>query len=483
MQAISAPESGKPGPTAQFGAWASNLGYDAIPAEVIEHAKLCLLDGLGCGLFGSTQKWGAIMSELAVELSGGGASSLWGRGAHASPSDAALVNGTAIHGYEIDDVHQRGLFHPGAVTLPAVIALAEARNKSGRSLLAAIVAGYEVGARVSTCAGIPHQLKGYHPTGTAGCLGAAAGAANLLGLSAEETTHALAIAATQAAGLYSAVQAGAMAKRMHAGRAAQSGVLAALLAQKGFTGSPDVLETPVSGYMSTLADHADLAPYVATLGREWETATVGFKAYAACASAHTTIDAVRALIKRGLTPAKLEHLTVRASRIGMNNVGWEYKATSITGAQMNGSFAAAVQLTDGDAFIEQYREDRIADPVIMGLIQKIEFKHDPDLDKGGAATRHAVKVEAVTRSGEVLHEYVEQRRGSTAHPLPVAEVEAKFRKTAGAVLAPDAVEQLREWIWSADLHNDVRGLSDLLAGSARSAVNRFSSPTSEESVA
>lgn len=483
MQAISAPVSDKPGPTAQFGAWVADLGYEAIPNEVIQHAKLCLLDGVGCGLFGSTQKWGAIMSTLAVELSGAGPSSLWGRAAHASASDAALVNGTAIHGYEIDDVHQRGLFHPAAVTLPAVIALAEARDKGGRSLLAAIVAGYEVGARVSTCAGIPHQLKGYHPTGTAGCLGAAAGAANLLGLSAEETTHALAIAATQAAGLYSAVQAGAMAKRMHAGRAAQSGVLAALLAQKGFTGSPDVLETPISGYMSTLADHADLAPFVATLGREWETATVGFKAYAACASAHTTIDAVRALMKRGLTPATLERLTVRASKIGMNNVGWQYKPTSITGAQMNGSFAAAVQLTDGDAFIQQYREDRIQDPEIMRLIQRIEFKHDPDLDKGGAATRHAVKVEALTRSGEVLHEYIEQRRGSTEHPIPVVEVEAKFWKTAGAVLPPSAVEQLLEWVWSADQHNDVGGLSRLLGGSAHTVASRPSSPKPEESIA
>ena len=465
MERVSTPQPAGPGPTAQFGAWASTLAFDAIPARVIEHAKLCLLDGLGCGLFGSAQKWGAITSEMAIELSGGGASTLWGRHASASATDAAFVNGTAIHGYEIDDVHLRGLFHPGAVTIPAVLALAEARGKSGRQVLTALVAGYEVGSRVSTCAGIPHQLKGYHPTGTAGCLCAAAGAANLLGLPVEQTTHALAIAATQAAGLYSAVQAGAMAKRMHAGRAAQSGVLAALLAEKGFTGATDTLETPVSGYMSTLADGQDLAPFVASLGRDWETSQVGFKAYAACASAHTTIDAMDALMKRGLTTANLERLTLRMSRIGMNNVGWEYRPTSVTGAQMNGSFAAAVKLIDGDAFIDQYREERIADPAILALIGKIEFKHDPELDIDGAAKRHAVKAEARTLDGQVWHEYVEQRRGSAEHPLSVAEVEAKFHRTAGAVLAPDAVERLLAAVWQIDLAGDVAELCGLLKGS------------------
>lgn len=474
MEKVNPPENPAHGPTARFGAWASGLVFEATPVEVIEHAKLCLLDGLGCGLFGSTQKWGAITSQVAVDLSGGGASSLWGRQATASPSDAAFVNGTAIHGYEIDDVHLRGLFHPGAVTIPAVLALAEARNKSGRQLLTAMIAGYEVGARVSTCAGIPHQLRGYHPTGTGGCLCAAAGVANLLGLSPGQATHALGIAATQAAGLYSAVQAGAMTKRMHAGRAAQSGVMAGLLAEKGFTGSTDVLETPVSGYMSTLADHQDLAPFVASLGRDWETLEVGFKAYAACASAHTTIDAVDALMKRGLSTANLDRLTVYMSRSGMNNVGWEYRPTSITGAQMNGYFAAAVKLIDGEAFIDQYREDRIADPSILGLIGKIEFKHDPALDVGGAAKRHAVKVEARTTGGQVWHEYVEQRRGSAEHPLSVSEVETKFCRTAGAVLAPDAVQRLLASVREVDRARDLRGLCGLLRGNGAPATRAVS---------
>ena len=191
--------AGEQGATAQFGAWVAALEFEAIPREVVDYAKLCLLDGLGCGLFGATQKWGVIAAELAIELSGGGASTLLGRRSSASPTDAALANGTAIHGFEIDDIHTRSLMHPGAVSIPAALALAELQHRSGRDFLTAMVAGYEIGLRVGVCAGIPHQMKGYHPSGTAGCLGAAAAAASILGLSAEQTTHALAIAATQAA--------------------------------------------------------------------------------------------------------------------------------------------------------------------------------------------------------------------------------------------------------------------------------------------
>ena len=452
------------GATARFAQWSSALQYEAIPQAVIDHAKLCLLDGLGCGVFGSTQPWSVAAAEVTLALSGGGPATLLGKNASASVTDAAFVNGTATHGYEIDDIHLRGLMHPGAVTIPAVLALAEANALGGRDVLVALVAGYEVGLRVAMCSGIPHVMRGFHPTGTAGCLCAAAAAARLLELPETQTVHALSIAATQAAGLYCAVEAGAMTKRMHAGRAAQAGVLAALLAQKGYTGSTDVLEAPHAGYMSTLAENADLTPFVATLGSEWETAQVGFKAHAACASAHTTIDAVAALMKRGLTAGNLDKLTVHASEVGMNNVGWRYRPTSVTGAQMNGAFAAAVQLLDGRAFIEQYREERIADAATLRLIDKIEFRHDPQLDIGGAAKRHAVKVEARTVSGEVLSEYVEQRRGSAQHPLSRKELEEKFARTAGAVLKPAAVDKLLNAILTIEQAPDMRALSALLRG-------------------
>ncbi|MBI3043402.1 MAG: MmgE/PrpD family protein [Betaproteobacteria bacterium] len=454
------------GATAQFGEWASSLRFESIPKEVIDHTKLCLLDGLGCALYGSTQPWGRIAVNAAIELSSGGRATLWGHNATAGVGDAALVNGTATHGFEIDDIHVRSLMHPGAVTIPAALALAETRGRSGRQLLTAIVAGYEIGLRTGICAGIPHCMRGFHPTGTAGSPGAAAAAANLLELTPEQSTHAIAIAATQAAGLYSAVRTGAMTKRMHAGRAAQSGVIAAIMAERGFTGSPDALEASYGGFMSTLSEGQDLMPFVASLGKEWETAQTGFKAYAACASAHTIIDALDAMMKRGLTRDNLEHLTIGMSKIGVNNVGWEYRPTSVVGAQMNGYFTAAVKLHDGEAFIDQYSEERIADGAVLGLIPKIEIRHDPELDAGGAAMRHAVKAHARLLDGRTWEQYVEQRRGSPHHPLSRTELETKFRRTAASALERSAVERLLSAVFDLDSHNDLRTLTALLKPAA-----------------
>src|SRR5207342_3476416 len=180
---------------------------------------------------------------------------------------------------------------------------------------AALAAGYEVGIRVGICAGIAHSTSGYHVTGTVGPLAAAAAAARMLRLSPAQTAHALAIGATQAAGLYSA-RTGAMTKRFHAGRASQSGVIAAYLAQRGFTGSLDVLEAPFGGFMSTLRGQSDPATILRGLGLDWETARVGLKPYAACASSHTIVDGILELRRQGLTAENLCRLTVRMSKKG-----------------------------------------------------------------------------------------------------------------------------------------------------------------------
>jgi 2-methylcitrate dehydratase PrpD len=366
--------------TPKLGDWISGLEVDDVPSDVLTHLKLCLLDSIGCGLYGAAQRWGKIASDVGVKFSAGGPSSLFARTEKVSPPDAALANGTAIHGFEIDDAHVSSSLHPGAVALPASLAAVEAKKASGSDLLAALAAGYEVGLRVGICAGVTHSTSGYHVTGTAGAVGAAAAAARALCLTPLQSTHALGLGATQSAGLYAARK-GAMAKRFHAGRAAQSGVLAAFLAEQGFTGALDALEAPFGGFMSTLHGQFEPTTMLADLGEHWETAHVGLKAYAACASAHTTIDGVRELRARGLNAANLARLTVRTSKKTHINIAWPYKPGEVIAAQMNGPYSAAVTLIDGDAFIDQYDERRLADPAILGLMSRIEFVHDPELDK------------------------------------------------------------------------------------------------------
>jgi len=427
--------------TPRLGQWVSELTLAAVPADVIAHLKLCVLDSIGCGLYGASQRWGKIAGDVAVGFSRGGVSSLFGRAEKVSPPDAALANGTAVHGFEIDDAHVASSHHPGAVTLPAALAVAEAKAASGAEFLTGLAAGYEIGLRVGVCAGVTHSTSGYHVTGTVGTVGAAAAAARVLRLTPLQSAHALGIGATQAAGLYAA-RTGAMTKRFHAGRASQSGVLGAYLAEQGFTGSLDALEAPFGGFMSTLQGQSDAATILTDLGTRWETARVGLKPYAACASAHTTIDGVRELRARGLDAGNLARLTVRVSKKSHLNIGWPYQPGDTIAAQMNGSYAAAVMLIDGDAFIDQYHERRLADPGILALMPRINFVHDPELDLGGAAKRHAIKMEAVRNDGSVLSTTIEQRRGSVDHPLTSAEIERKFRRLAATALPGPAVDEL-----------------------------------------
>lgn len=451
-----------PATTARLGEWVSRLRYAHIPAAVIAHIKLCLLDSLGCGLYGARQPWGVKCTRYARQQSPGGPSSLWGSAFRSGPADAAFANGTAVHGFEIDDVHLQSLIHPGAVTIPAALAVAEARRSPGQTFLSALVAGYEIGLRVGVCAGIPHQLRGYHPTGTAGSVGSAAAVANLLQLGPAAATDALGIGATQASGLYAAVRTGAMVKRMHAGRAAQSGVIAGLLAEDGMTGSPDALEAPLGGFMGTLGHAYEPAEMIRGLGERWETAAVGFKAYAACASAHTIIDAVLAMRKQGLSGGNLQHLEIRMSKSAMNNVGWPYRPSGVVAAQMNGYFAAAVTLLDGEAFVDQYAEARLADPRIIDLGKRIEITHDPELDAGGAATRHAVIATARLAGGATLTEHIDQRRGSDKYPLTRAEIEQKFRRTAGSVLGDARLDAIADFVDTLEKQPDLARLGELL---------------------
>jgi 2-methylcitrate dehydratase PrpD len=446
----------------KLGEWVSGLKLADIPLDVADHLKVCFLDSLGCGLFGAAQPWGVFAGNVAASMSRGGVSSLFVRTERVSPADAALANGTAIHGFELDDAHVSSSHHPGAVTVPAVLAVAEARKTSGAEVLVALAAGYEVGIRIGVCAGVSHSTSGFHVTGTVGTFGAAAAAAHLLKLSPSQSAHALGIGGTQAAGLYSA-RTGAMTKRFHAGRASQSGILAAFLAEQGFTGSLDVVEAPFGGFMSTMRGQFAPETILHDLGARWETAQVGLKLYASCASSHTIVDSVRDLRRRGLTADHLARLSIRMSKKGQLNVGWPYQPGEVIAAQMNGYYIAAVTLIDGDAFIDQFAEARLADPKILDLLTRIEILHDPELDRGGASKRHTVQVDATLSNGQTMSVSVEQRRGSVDHPLSATEAEQKFGRLAATLLLESEVDEVIELIRRIEREPGVERLMSLLA--------------------
>lgn len=431
--------------------WVAGLVYDDLPGAVAGHIKLCLLDSCGCGLFGATQPWGRIVAESARETTGAGGFALFAGGSCGSPAEAALANGTAVHGFEIDDVHVASSLHPGAVAVPALLATLTGRRVSGQQALTALAAGYEAGIRVGICAGVTHSTSGYHVTASVGPVAAAMTAARVLGLDATQSLNALGIAATQAAGLYSARK-NSMTKRLHAGLAARAGVTGALLARRGFTGSAEVLEAEFGGFFSTLNGEHPPESLLDGLGQNWETAKVGFKAYASCASSHTTVDALDALMSQGLTAENLDRLDLALSRKGALNVGWDYAPGTVVAAQMNAQYVAAVKLLEGEVFVRQFREDLLADERVLKLTRKVMIRPDPEIDALGAARRHTVRARARLTDGTTIEAQVEQRRGSAECPLRPDEITAKFHSVAAS----------SPFVDSAALHAQIMGLDDIM---------------------
>jgi aconitate decarboxylase len=446
----------------------AGLAYERIPAAVIARIKLLILDSLGCALYGAELPWSRILMATLGGLDHTRACAVWGTGRRLSAPHAALVNGTLVQSFELDDVHRAGVLHVGAVTLPALIAVAELRSgMSGRDVLRAAVAGYEIGPRVGLCMGPEHIGQGWHSGATVGVFSAAAGAAAALQLSVDRTVHALGIAGTQAAGLMAA-QYGAMVKRMHAGRAAQSGLYGALLAEAGFTGIVDVFESTYGGFCSTFSrsqDRFNLAELTAGLGERFETFGVALKFYACVGSNHTTLDAIRMIAaRRPFGPDDVANITVHGSQATVDHVGWPYRPQGLTSAQMNLPFCVATLLAEGDVFVDQFSEAAVTDPRRMALAAKVAVVHDPAITARGAKLRHMVRVEIEFTDGSLASETVAAPRGSEHKFASEADVVEKFHKLARAAVSDQQAERIVDLVLGCEKLADVGVLASALAG-------------------
>ena len=397
------------GATRKLAEFTTLLKYEALPSEVVEHTKLLALDAIGCCLYGSTLPWTRKLIDMIREEGGSPRAAVFGAGFRTSVSQAVLANSTAGHAFESDDMHKASLFHPGSICLPVALACAEAEgSRTGRDVITGMVAGYEVGTRVGMAGTMGLFFRGWHPQGTSGTFVSGATAARMLNLDADQTQDAIGIAATQASGLMSA-QEGAMVKRMHSGRAAQSGVYGALLARRGFTGIKNVVEADFGGFLTTMSATVDAEKITKGLGQEWETMIVGFKPFSSVASIHSALDALRQIMQQNkLTAEDIAKVHVGLSTMTHVHCAWEYKAQGVTAAQMNLFFGLAAIATDGDAFVNQYREDRLRDARILKFIKRIEAVADKEIDDMGPLFRHASRVTVTTRDGathslEMLH--------------------------------------------------------------------------------
>jgi aconitate decarboxylase len=436
-------------PTRALAEFATGLSYEDLPSEVVLLAKQCILDSLGCSIFGSNKPWTQAVARVVEKLGQKPSASAFGISLRTDPTGAAFINGTAAQGYELDDCHDQSMSHYGAGVVPSVLAVAEALGPfDGKDLILATVVGYEIGTRVGNSVS-PHAFnRGFHPCGLTSTFAAAAAIGKLLDLSTDQFVSALGLAGSQAAGLM-ASQYGAMAKRFHSGKAAQNGILAAMCAKEGLTGVRNVLEAPYGGFCSTYAAQYDLNYITDGLGKDFEMRHNGFKRYSSLASSQTSVDAIRAIrAEHGVKGEDVASVYVETTEMVHRHCGWPYVPSETITAQMNLPYTAAVTLLEGNAFVDQYADEKLRDPAILDLASRIEVVVAPDLDALGPHEMRAVRVTVAMKSGE-KHTYAQTyRSGHWKNPLSDETLKEKFRDLAGRVLKPEAVKEVEELVSS-----------------------------------
>ena len=417
-----------------LGAHVARLGWEALPPEVVRMARRCLLDTLGCALLGTATPEAAALVAAARDLGPDGPCTIWGTGRRAPAPVAALVNGTHAHLRELDDIGGGG--HAGACQVPAVLAAAELAGADGRAVLLGLVAGHEVSSRLTDAASYEAMtLAGWHTTGLYGSLGATAAAARTLGLDARTTAHALGLCASYTGGVWAFMADGAMSKRVHPGRSAETAVVAAVLARRGVTGPLHALEATWGGLFSTcLPGQAKPEAILDSLGDGFRILRKGFKVYPTCWGIASAADAVLGLRARhALVAADVVRVRITLSEMSRRMIGGR-RIDSLLDAQMSVAWSVACILARGRLTLEEFTETALRDPAIRGLMDRIELVVDP------AAHGERQTVEIETRDGRRLLDRVETPRGHWDNPLTDAELRAKFLALATPVLGGAASE-------------------------------------------
>lgn len=405
-----------------------------IPSDTRAVLKKALVDGLGCGLYGLTTPWGRIMRDFAHERQGPPEAGLWGGQARVSVGNSVLAAGTAIHSFDFDD-HSRAKIHPGAVVLPVVLAMGEQAGADGATVMTAMAAGYETMNRISQGANPGRaRMRGWHLTGTTGTFAAAAAASVILGLDAATTASALGLAGTQSAGLWAFTADGGMSKRMHPGRSAEAGVMAALLAARGFQGPRYILEAEDGGFLFAMSDTPRPAAVTQSLGTLWHTDATCFKPHACCGSNHACVDAALLLMREhGLKPEDITRVVAGIPSVVQTQTGFDYRGDSVLNAQMSLRYNIAVAMIDGQAYLEQFAPERIAEKQVFDLSQRVEIEIDADIDRAYPGI-YGGKVTLVTRQGRTVSRQVDYSRGMPENPMAHDEIERKYLSLASAAV-------------------------------------------------
>jgi 2-methylcitrate dehydratase PrpD len=435
--------------TVKLARFVLETSYPSFPKAVIHQGKRCFLDFLGVALGGAHQPLGKILVKTVRDFGGKPQATVLGYGLKTNVMNAALVNGAMAHALDYDDTHVASSMHPSGPVIPAVLAVAEWTRLSGRAALEAFILGYEVETRIGIGMGIKPYGRGWHATSTYGRFGAAVAAGKLLGLSLGEMRQAMGLAGTQASGLR--VVFGTMTKPFHPGKSASDGTLSAILAKRGFTCAPNILEGK-KGYVEALGEDSKLAPMVKNLGKQFEILNNTFKPHASCLATHPTIDAVTELRNKfNLTPNDVEEIQCQVADICLDAAGQVEPKTGLAG-KFSIFYCAALALAEGFAGENMFTDQRVLDPKLVALRKKVKTTPLPDLKVTEA------RITITTKEGKKYSTFVNHPKGDPQNPLKDQELENKFRSLAALALPQKKVDSLVKILWNLEKLEDIRQL-------------------------
>jgi 2-methylcitrate dehydratase PrpD len=440
--------------------FAVSLTLDDIPPEVAEHAKLHLLDALGCGLAAHAVGVAGEGRTAMAELGGEAEATVIGLRSALPAPNAAFANAMLCHGLDFDDTHSDSVSHVSAVVCPAALAAGERQGSSGAEVLAAVVAGNEVVTRIGMAASGAFHARGFHPTAICGIFGGTVAAAGLAGLEPGRTASALGLAGSMASGLFAYLEDGTATKPLHPAWAAHGALVAARLAALGAEGPPSVIEGKFGLYHAFLASERgeiDIEAQLGDLGARWETPRIAYKPYPACHFMHGSLGAsAQAAAGRTFSVEEIDDVVVTVPEAGVSLVLEPVEAKLAPRTEYEGKFslqyATASMLVRGHVGVADFTDEAIADPAVLAVARKVryetrEYPTYPQAFPGGVRVRLA--------GGEVLEADFPHQQGGPENPLSADEVREKFRGNAGLALSAASIEALERSILALEELDDL----------------------------
>jgi 2-methylcitrate dehydratase PrpD len=428
----------------------------------VKRTKDLLLDHIGVSLYGASLKWGRILREQVLAEGGKAESTLYYGSARVPCRAAALVNGTAAHGVELDDTHDESLSHPGCVVIPAALAVAEAQRATGAVFLESIIAGYEAQCRIGSALGSSLVRKGFHPTAQLGVFGAAAAAGFVLRLPARQLDHAIGIAAAMSSGTMKFTEdaEGTMVKRLYGGMPAERGVLAACIASRGFTGPRDAIEGPF-GFANVFASVEDVSRITRDLGERYEIDNMSIKLYPCCRHFHSLIEAIEdAKRDSAFSFDGLQTIETLGTRY-MIDGHLERRPTSSMAAQYSLPYTTAVAMLSDVTNPDSFDDEATARPEVLALADRVVPTRAPDLEML-FPEKWASRVRLRYADNRCIERTVLDSRGTPARPIGRGDIERKFLSLTKGLLSPMRQEALIEAVDALDKAESVDRLTSVL---------------------